>query len=398
MTKTYNKIKILYIHHGSGIGGAPISLLNLIKKLDLEKFEVKVLFFVEGVICELYRESNIEVEILNASMSYFGHHSKGKISLKYFHRYPGIAANWLKIALHIAPGYLSKNKEFDIVHLNSDVLSSWAYAAKKLGFKVVCHNRDPIGDGYFGLRKRILQNLLSKNVDKIISISKDNSIRLGLSEKTEVVYNFVSLPEKYKAPFSSRDVKVLYLGGNAKIKGFQTAVNCLPYLDNGIIVQFAGNYNSWKKSNSLKESIINVIKTTFYKSTYLPLIKLLKAKNAEVLGLLKNPYPYIDTCDILITPFSVEHFSRPAMEAFSYGKPVIGSNVEGMDEIIDHEVNGLLIEKNNPKALAEAINYLSANPEIGKTMGLKGRQKAETVFAPEVNTGKVEAIYRDLLK
>ncbi|RZS98474.1 glycosyltransferase family 4 protein [Cecembia calidifontis] len=389
------KIKILYVHHGSGIGGAPISLLNLVKKLDRSKYYIKVLFFTNDEMAEIYRENNFDVEILDVKQKFFGHHSKGKNSfLKHLFSIP----NWLNVAYNIAPSYLKGNKSFHIIHLNSDVLSSWAFAAKKLNFKVVCHNRDPIATGMLGLRKSVLKYFLKNHTDRIISISYDNRKRLGLEDKTEVIYNFVQLPDQYNSPFSAPQIKALYLGGSSRFKGIGTAVDSLSYLNDNIKIQFAGSLNSWNKPKSFKERLKNLLKLTVYRSSYLPIIKLSKAKNAEILGLLKDPYPYIDACDILITPFTVEHFSRPAMEAFAYGKPVIGSNVEGMNEIIDQGINGLLFEKNNPKKLAEAINYLAMNPELGRKLGENGRRKAEEVYSPEVNTAKVEEIYLSLMK
>ena len=112
---------------------------------------------------------------------------------------------------------------------------------------------------------------------------------------------------------------------------------------------------------------------------------------------MNDPLPHINACDILITPFLNEHFSRPAIEAFAYGKPVIGSNVVGMDEIISHDKNGLLVAKGDHKALAEAINYLCKNPEKSRKMGECGRQKAIIHFSPSVNTKKVEKVYDELI-
>lgn len=396
---TDKKIKILFIHHGTGIGGAPISLLNLIKQLNQTKFKFKVAFVKDGAAVNLYSRNNIEVDAIRGNNKYFGHHKKGKIKLKYFFRYFSIYRNWHKTVNLTAKEFLSLNTDYDIIHLNSDVLTSWAYAAKKAGFKVVCHNRDPISYGYFGFRYNILKKLIDENVDAIINISNDNRNRLGLIEKSFVVYNFVDIPVNYRLPMSdSGPKKVLYLGGQAKIKGFSTAVKCLRYLDNNIRVQFGGNYGRLDAPKSFKEKIKNWIKLNIYRRTYRPLKEIKNAVNAELLGLMMDPYPTIDACDILITPFSVEHFSRPAMEAMAYGKPVIGSNVEGMDEIIDHGITGLLVEKNNPKALADAINYLCKNPEIAREMGRRGREKAEKMFSPKENTAKVEAIYERLMK
>lgn len=393
-----DKIKILFIHHGTGIGGAPISLLNLIKQLDKTKFSLKVAFVKGGVAEELFKKNGITTEVIDSSNNWFTHNETGKIQWQYFYRYFNIYRDWKNTAKEAAPSFLKKQK-VDIVHLNSHVLSSWASAANSLGYKVVMHNRETVAEGYFGVRRSILQGLIRKNVDAVINISEDNRDRLGLEGKSYVVYNFVQLPKQYRVPMTVRHPrKVLYLGGQAKIKGFSTAVNCLPFLNKDIQVQFAGNYGRLQAGKGINERLKNWAKLHLYRTTYRPLKDLMDAPNAELLGLLIQPLPIIDNCDILITPFSVEHFSRPAMEAMAYGKPVIGSDVEGMDEIIDHGETGLLVEKNNPKALAEAINYLCAHPDIAQKMGRKGRQKAERLFSPEKNTAKVEAIYEKLME
>lgn len=391
------KIKILYVHHGSGIGGAPISLLNLIKRLDKSKFSIKVLFVTNSVIIDLFNNNCIENSIINGSNDWFVHNETGKYSWFNFLKYFKIYLSWKKVAFNEAPNFL-KLEDFDILHLNSHVLTSWAFAGKLLNKRVVLHNREAIANGFFGLRKKILANLIMENCNAVINISYDNFHRLGLKNDSHVIYNFVQIPDSYINPFNSKEIKVLFLGGSARIKGFSVAVDSLQYLNDNIKIQFAGSLNSWNKPKSFKERLKNLLKLTVYRSSYLPIIKLSNAKNAEILGLLKDPYPYIDECDILITPFTVEHFSRPAMEAFAYGKPVIGSDVEGMNEIIDHGINGLLFEKNNPKKLAEAINYLAMNPEFGRKLGENGRKKAEVVYSPEVNTGKVEEIYLRLMQ
>lgn len=68
-----NKIKILFIHHGTGIGGAPISLLNLISHLDISKYEFKVVLVKESSIVDMFRQNGIETQVLNASDDWFIH-------------------------------------------------------------------------------------------------------------------------------------------------------------------------------------------------------------------------------------------------------------------------------------------------------------------------------------
>lgn len=373
-------------------------MINLIRELNKNQFNVKVGLLSGGIAEEILISEGIDFKVIGASRNYFSHNETGKIQWRYFYRYLNIYRHWKKTAYKDAPKFL-KNQDFDILHLNSHVLSSWAAAGKQMNKKVVLHNREAVAHGNFGLRHRILKSLIEQNCDAVINISRDNKQRLGLTENSHVIYNFVTIPDSFRESMQKTVEKrrVLYLGGMAKIKGFDTAVACLPYLDEGISLQFAGNLGTWKKPESFIEKIKKLLKLTIYRKTYGPLKKIHETDNAEVLGLLKDSLPTIDNCDILITPFKIEHFSRPAVEAFAYGKPVIGSDVEGMDEIIDHGVNGLLVEKENPKALAEAINYLCENPEVAREMGRKGREKAEKIFSPERNTRNVEAIYDQLM-
>lgn len=393
-----DKIKILFIHHGVGIGGAPINLINVINELKGSNIYCKVALVKGGSSEILFSKNDIDYDVINASSNYFLHCITDKHRFFPFIKYSKIIYFWYKTVLIDAPNYLNKNKNFNIIHLGSHGLTSWAYAAKKMNFKVVLHNQETVKKGLFGFRKSILKNLIIKYTDAVLNISFYNKKMLGV-KKSKIIYNFISIPNQYRESMASPNQKrkVLFMGGMAKIKGFQTAIDCLPYLDSNITLQFAGNLSQWKSSDTLKEKFKNLIKLSLYRSTYYPLLKMYRSKNAEVLGLLKEPLPVIDDSDILITPFKIEHFSRPAVEAFAYGKPVIGSDVEGMDEIIDHGVNGLLVEKNNPIALAEAINYLCQNPDIARQMGLKGREKAEQVFSPEINTKKVEVIYQQLM-
>lgn len=392
------KIKILYIHHGSGIGGAPISLLNLIRNLNNDRFEVKVCFLQDGEAEKLFQNNKIITDTVNGCLPYFAHLKSEKTHWIYFYRYFRIFWVWIRTANTIAPTYLKK-QDFDILHLNSHALTAWAAAGKKMGKPVILHNREAISQGYFGLRRFILRRLISSTCDHVVNINNDNLKRLNLPKISSIVYNFVDIPSKFRQPMENKKTKknILYLGGQSTIKGFNVVADSLKYLAPDIVIQFAGNYGNLEKNTSWLIKIKNLIKLNFYGNTYISLNKIINASNAEILGLLKNPYVAIDECDILITPFIFEHFSRPAMESFAYGKPVIGTNILGMEEIIDDGVNGILIEKNNSKSLAEAINYLCENPEIARTMGENARKKSESKFSPQKNVHLIESLYEKLL-
>ena len=52
-----------------------------------------------------------------------------------------------------------------------------------------------------------------------------------------------------------------------------------------------------------------------------------------------------------------------ALESLSIGRPVIASNVGGNPFMVKHLINGMLVESENPGALAEAIEFVYQNPD-----------------------------------
>jgi len=60
-------------------------------------------------------------------------------------------------------------------------------------------------------------------------------------------------------------------------------------------------------------------------------------------------------------------------EAMSTGNCVIATNVGGVSEIIHHRVNGFLIPPNDPAALLDAIDKISATPNIVYNLARQAR-------------------------
>ena len=50
------------------------------------------------------------------------------------------------------------------------------------------------------------------------------------------------------------------------------------------------------------------------------------------------------------------------VEAMAAGAPVVATNVSGIPELVEHEVNGLLVEPEDPEALADALSGCTTTP------------------------------------
>jgi phosphatidylinositol alpha-1,6-mannosyltransferase len=82
--------------------------------------------------------------------------------------------------------------------------------------------------------------------------------------------------------------------------------------------------------------------------------------------------------------FAGEGFGIAYLEAGAYGKPVVACNVGGaLDSVIDGET-GLLVEPEEPLALAAAIASLLGDGELAQRLGAAGRARAESFAWPRV--------------
>jgi glycosyltransferase involved in cell wall biosynthesis len=86
----------------------------------------------------------------------------------------------------------------------------------------------------------------------------------------------------------------------------------------------------------------------------------------------------LDSATALILPSRSEGLSRVTMEAFARGRPVIGTRVEGITDLVKHGANGLLTSPDDAAALAEAIIRLISDRALAAKLGQRARADAET--------------------
>jgi glycosyltransferase involved in cell wall biosynthesis len=100
---------------------------------------------------------------------------------------------------------------------------------------------------------------------------------------------------------------------------------------------------------------------------------------------------YYDSCDVLLVPsLWREPFGLVVAEAMARGLPVIASNIGGPAEILTHEVNGLLIEPGDARALAGAITGLLENPRKRAQLARAAQRTVGERFTIAENARRVE--------
>lgn len=92
-----------------------------------------------------------------------------------------------------------------------------------------------------------------------------------------------------------------------------------------------------------------------------------------------------------------ENCPMSVLEAMAYGKPVVGSHMGGIPELIDEGVTGLLYEAGNVDELGNALNRLMADRELRQHMGRAARERVEQNFSLDRHNADLMAIYESVV-
>jgi glycosyltransferase involved in cell wall biosynthesis len=98
-----------------------------------------------------------------------------------------------------------------------------------------------------------------------------------------------------------------------------------------------------------------------------------------------DPRPFLGSADVFLLPSRQEGFSNAILEAMACGLPVIATDVGGNAEAIVNHRGGLIVEPQNPEALASAINQMAGNRAALQTMGRFNRERVVERFSLEAS-------------
>lgn len=126
----------------------------------------------------------------------------------------------------------------------------------------------------------------------------------------------------------------------------------------------------------------------------------LQIGNVEFLGPKwgKELTPILENCRFVILPaIWYENFPYVINQSFATGKPVIGSNIGGIPELIRDGEFGLLCKPGDANSLSDAIRTLWGNPQRAVEMGINAKMWADREFNDAVFYENLLHIYSDVL-
>ncbi|MFX0137090.1 MAG: glycosyltransferase family 4 protein [Candidatus Hodarchaeota archaeon] len=295
------------------------------------------------------------------------------------------------------------NNNFNIIHTHDFISFGSLQSAivsniKKWPLIITQHN-DKLP---FQLNNRVKYLMYAKTLGKytlsmskkIIALTNDikkHLIKMGADkEKIEVIPNAVDInqfsPDRINLLQNQWKIQspiILYVGRLTAEKGVEFLIKAFSNVITEIPDAKLVIVGSGKKENELKH-----------------LQKKLKIKNIFFLGRIKNDLmPYIYSgCDVLVLPSFGEIFGNVVLEAMATQKPVIGSYVGGMKELIVHGKNGYHVPPKNAEKITEYLLKILLNDNLKMKLGKKSREIIIKKYSYDEVIKKINKIYIDCFR
>lgn len=206
--------------------------------------------------------------------------------------------------------------------------------------------------------KSELQRLFGLPFEKINVIP--NGVNLNLYNGVERDYNF---RRQYAA---DNEKIILYVGRLVYEKGIQNLIAAIPkvlnnYHDSKLIIAGKGGMIDELRDEVRRLNIENKV----YFTGYLNLTQVTKMYKCA---------------DVAVFPSTYEPFGVVALEGMLSGTPVVVSDVGGLNEIVEHRVNGMKSYAGNPNSIADSILELLFNPELCANVAKAAKAKVKSQY------------------
>jgi glycosyltransferase involved in cell wall biosynthesis len=235
-----------------------------------------------------------------------------------------------------------------------------------------------------GLYKYIIENnYVSKNKLKVIGNGSSNGVDINYFSPTSV-----SVKEKEKLKLSlgilENDFTFVFVGRIVADKGINELINAfdtISFQNNAIKLLLVGEQES--HLDPLNENTLKLISTN---------------KNIIKTGFQKDIRPFLAVSDALVFPSYREGFPNVIMQAGAMELPVIATNINGCNEIIVNEKNGVLIELKNNGAIVKAMVRLIEDEAFYKNLKSNARSMIVSRFERKVICEKILYEYKEMEK
>lgn len=229
----------------------------------------------------------------------------------------------------------------------------------------------------FDFKRKVEETVLSRT-NVIVPLNENIKIYLEGNnfKNTLFIPNAVDATKytnKYDEDF------ILFAGRLDKVKGISYLIQAFSDIskryDTNLLIVGSGPHENELKNMVMLENIENRVH-------FIPMVDKNKLRD------------YLSRCSVFVLPSLFECMPVTLLEAMASGKPVIASYIPGPKDVITHEHDGFLFEKENVEDLKKYLEQCLQNESLRRIIGNNARKTIEDTFV----FNKVADKYIDLFK
>ncbi|MGE5673607.1 MAG: glycosyltransferase family 4 protein [Mycobacterium leprae] len=114
-------------------------------------------------------------------------------------------------------------------------------------------------------------------------------------------------------------------------------------------------------------------------------------------GFVSEMPAFLGQIGLFVSSSRTEGLGLVLLEAMAAGRPVVATRVGGVPEVVADGETGILVEPENPEALAGAMKRLLSDPGLAARMSEAGRRRVEQQFSSRRMAEQTAALYRELV-
>lgn len=351
------------------VGGIARVVHDLSKRLIKDGHEVTVITYKEGDLPEYENDKGVEVYRVENYMIH-----------------PNSFIDWtLQLNFNMvakAAELINKNGKFDVIHAHDWLVASSAKTLKQsYGIPLVAtihatesgrnsgiHNDSQryINDTewlltYEATEVIVNSNFMKGHVQSLFGLPFDkiNVVPNGINLTN---FNGIERDYEFRRQYAMDNEKIiLYVGRLVYEKGIQHLISAMPkiiqgYNDVKLVIAGKGGMLDDLKAQAEAMGIANKIYFTGY----------LNAKQVQKI---------YKCADVAVFPSTYEPFGIVALEGMLAGVPTVVSDIGGLDEIVDHGINGMKSYAGNPNSIADSVLTVLYDKQLAAAMAKKQNKK-----------------------
>lgn len=369
-------IKVLFLIHDLGQGGAEKVLVNLVNNMDLTRFDVSVIALFGGGVNEQFLSPEINYRTIFPRMIPGNSYIMKLFTPSQLHKW------FVKEEYDIEISYLEGPTARVISGCNNrnTKLVAWVHCTMNTQIDVIkpFRNKEEAKNCYDAMNKMIF---VSQGVRKAFLEHCD------YNGATDVLYNTVEYDKIIKmskedaCEIQRQKIGLIGVGSLKPVKGFDRLLRVVKRLkDEGYPIHLY-ILGVGPQQKELEQLIVDNSLSTI----------------VSLLGYRTNPYKYVAKCDLFVCSSLSEGFSTAVTEALIVGTPVCTVDVSGMKEMLGNNNEYGLITKNDEDSLYDGIKKILDNSELLKYYKEQAMIRGE-IFKEEQTVKNIEKMLVSIIR